>query len=405
MYEREALFPLPDYARDMLPSSEFLDNLGNAFCTKYISTSVNKTRCPVNAVCWTPEGRRLITGTHTGEFTLWNGLLFNFETILQAHDDPIRCMVWSHNEEWMVTGDDMGILKYWQGNMNNVKAFRAHEGHSVRKTAFSPSDKKFATASDDGFVKLWDFERSLCERRLEGHGWDVKALDWHPSQALLASGGKDQRLRIWDPRTGTAVATRTAHKHTITCLQFNQNGNWLLTGSRDQLLRLWDIRKLKELAVFRGHSKEVTCLQWHPLHESLFTSGGFGGTVLHWIVGEPDEPAVQIIGAHDNSVWDVAWHPLGNVLCTGSSDHTTRFWGRNRPGDKMEDRYNAYLLPEEKRGKAFTDLEGAALLNPNKFGQRLSAISDQWREMQESVKNPLREESEVIPLLGGGENF
>ncbi|KAK7829633.1 hypothetical protein U0070_013319, partial [Myodes glareolus] len=32
---------------------------------------------------WTPEGRRLVTGASSGEFTLWNGLTFNFETILQ----------------------------------------------------------------------------------------------------------------------------------------------------------------------------------------------------------------------------------------------------------------------------------------------------------------------------------
>lgn len=36
------------------------------------------------SVQWTPEGRRLVTGASSGEFTLWNGLTFNFETILQV---------------------------------------------------------------------------------------------------------------------------------------------------------------------------------------------------------------------------------------------------------------------------------------------------------------------------------
>lgn len=35
-------------------------------------------------MAWTPEGRRLVTGASSGEFTLWNGLTFNFETILQV---------------------------------------------------------------------------------------------------------------------------------------------------------------------------------------------------------------------------------------------------------------------------------------------------------------------------------
>lgn len=33
---------------------------------------------------WTPTGRRLITGSQSGEFTLWNGQSFNFEMILQV---------------------------------------------------------------------------------------------------------------------------------------------------------------------------------------------------------------------------------------------------------------------------------------------------------------------------------
>lgn len=85
---------------------------------------------------WTPTGRRLITGSQSGEFTLWNGQSFNFEMILQvrtdtlffsivnmplihaqffknvqAHDQAIRSMVWSHNDNWMVSGDDGGAIK------------------------------------------------------------------------------------------------------------------------------------------------------------------------------------------------------------------------------------------------------------------------------------------------------
>jgi hypothetical protein len=40
---------------------------------------------------WTPEGRRLITGASSGEFTLWNGLTFNFETILQVGTTSNKC--------------------------------------------------------------------------------------------------------------------------------------------------------------------------------------------------------------------------------------------------------------------------------------------------------------------------
>ena len=81
-------------------------------------------------IVWTPDGRRLVTGAASGEFTLWNGMAFNFETILQAHDQAVRSMCWSRDGNWLATGDHGGIqitgiqtkilidflgyIKYWQ---------------------------------------------------------------------------------------------------------------------------------------------------------------------------------------------------------------------------------------------------------------------------------------------------
>lgn len=125
--DRRALQPDVIYYPDLLPPPSYIDNPINAVTTRFVKTATNKMRCPIFCMAWTPEGRRLVTGASSGEFTLWNGLTFNFETILQAHDSPVRTMVWSHNESWMVTGDHAGYVKYWQSNMNNVKMFQAHK--------------------------------------------------------------------------------------------------------------------------------------------------------------------------------------------------------------------------------------------------------------------------------------
>ncbi|THD22650.1 Pre-mRNA 3' end processing protein WDR33 [Fasciola hepatica] len=130
----------PDYlwSPKLLPPRSYLDSPMNCVMSKPVRTSTNKNKCPIYCVCvsqsryslvfqWTPEGRRLITGAYSGEFTLWNGLTFNFETILQAHESQIRCMKWSHNEEWLLTADHSGYVKYWQANMNNVEMYQAHK--------------------------------------------------------------------------------------------------------------------------------------------------------------------------------------------------------------------------------------------------------------------------------------
>ncbi|CAN6444029.1 unnamed protein product [Victoria cruziana] len=323
----------------LLPPIAYPDNPATSFATKFVHASTNKNRCSINRVLWTPTGRRLITGSQSGEFTLWNGQSFNFEMILQAHDQAIRSMVWSHNENWMVTGDDGGSIKYWQTNMNNVKANKSAHRESVRDLSFSRTDLKFCSCSDDTTVKVWDFARCQEERSLAGHGWDVKSVDWHPTKSLLVSGGKDNLVKLWDAKTGKELCSFHGHKNTVLCVKWNQNGNWVLTAGKDQIIKLYDIRAMKELESFRGHRKDVTALAWHPFHEEYFVSGSFDGSIFHWLVGH-ETPQVELHNAHENSVWDLAWHPVGYLLCSGSNDHTTKFWCRNRPGDPSRDKHN-----------------------------------------------------------------
>ena len=192
----------------MLPPMAMLENPANCISTKFVRTSTNKQRNPIFCVTWTPEGRRLLTGASSGEFTLWNGLTFNFETILQAHDSAVRVMQWGRSDSWMVTADHNGYVKYWQSNMNNVKMFQAHK-EAVRGLTFCPTDTKFATCSDDGTIRVWDFLRCHEEKVLRGHGADVKGVDWHPTKSLVVSGSKDsqQPIILWDPKSGQNLAT------------------------------------------------------------------------------------------------------------------------------------------------------------------------------------------------------
>ena len=59
-------------------------NAADTVPAKHLHSSLNKIKHPVNVVQWTPEGRRLLTASSSGEFTLWNGMAFNFETIMQV---------------------------------------------------------------------------------------------------------------------------------------------------------------------------------------------------------------------------------------------------------------------------------------------------------------------------------
>uniref|UniRef100_A0A8R1HLZ1 WD_REPEATS_REGION domain-containing protein n=1 Tax=Caenorhabditis japonica TaxID=281687 RepID=A0A8R1HLZ1_CAEJA len=339
-YGRQRVLLQPDilYQPMALPADATPDTPVDCILTKFIRTAMNKVKCPVYSVCWSPEGKRLITGCQTGEFTLWNGTAFNFETILQAHDSAIRALKWSANEQWLLSADQGGYVKYWQPNMNNAHMFSAHKDEAIRGLAFAPTDVKFATASDDGTARIWDFGRYSEERVLRGHGAEVRCIDWHPTKGLLVTGSRDtqQPVKIWDPKSGSCLATLQEHKSSVMAVEFNRNGNWLLTGGRDHLVKMYDIRMMKEFRTYRAHKKEVISLAWHPIHEGLFVSGGGDGSIVYWMVDNEKEIGL-LEHAHDQAIWSMKWHPLGHILATGSNDNNTKFWARNRPGDTAED--------------------------------------------------------------------
>ncbi|KAL8671479.1 MAG: hypothetical protein Q9168_004014 [Polycauliona sp. 1 TL-2023] len=359
--------PSPSYIADMMPPTAKPHNPADAIPAKHLHSSLNKARHAVNVVRWTPEGRRLLTGSYSGEFTLWNGTAFNFETIMQAHDVAIRCATYSHNEDWLLSACNDGVIKYWQPNFNNVKAIQAHTD-PIRGISFSPNDSKFVTASDDATLKIFDFSGGVEESVLTGHQWDAKTVDWHPTKGLLVSGSKDHQVKLWDPRTGRCLTTLHGHKNTLTKTLFEpSHGQLLATCGRDQVARIFDLRMMRDICLLRGHEKEVSTLTWHPFHTCLLSTGGNDGSIFHYLLNEPNTPANNTTSippydsadpknapaqtiypahrlqhAHDMPVWSLDWHPLGHILASGSNDRVTRFWTRARPGetDCFNDRWH-----------------------------------------------------------------
>ncbi|EXJ89130.1 hypothetical protein A1O3_02194 [Capronia epimyces CBS 606.96] len=357
-YHYELERPSQSYVVDMLPPPARRDAPAESIPVRHLHTSLGKSKKPVTIVRWMPEGRRLLAGVHNGEFMLWNGMSFNFETVTAMGSSSLRAAEWSNRKDWLVAANDEGTVYYLQPTLNNPHQFKGHDA-PIRDIAFAPSDTKFVTASDDNTLKIWDFTSSTNESTFKEHGWDVKACDWHPTKGLVVSGSKDHSVRLWDPRTTRNLTTLHGHKNAITATVFSRLRDQLLaTAGRDGQIRIFDLRLMRDVAILRGHEKGVTTVSWHPIHPSLISSGGDDGSLNSYLLTEPNTPpsissttaspyassdprsapaqsiypAHRMPHAHDSSIWSLDWHPLGHILASGSNDHYTRFWSRAQPG-------------------------------------------------------------------------
>ena len=400
-YDTSEIQPTSDYLKKLLSQNAY-KNASLSYTTKYVSTAINKARCPINCVTWEPNAFRLLTGAYSGELTLWNGFSFNFEAIVPAHDFPMRSMCWSRSEEFLVTSDDSGVLKYWTPTMNNAKAFQAHSS-AIREISFGLTDAKFVTCSDDKNLKIWDFERVVCETTLSGHGWDVKCGVWHPDMSLIISGSKDTTMRLWDPKSGKCISTINGHRNPVNRVKFHSNGNLFVSASADTLNKIWDLRTMKEFAVCRAHVESSTALAFHPIHKDLFVSGGFDGHIFFWDTNcEGDvTPLASILHAHESATWDFAWHPLGHMLVSASNDYTTRFWTRNFPGDEMKDKYNVHALPAAIRTEAMQELAEIAQATQKQTTYNVQKpLSLYEQSLAESVSSNIKTAATTLPFTG-----
>ncbi|KAL8294345.1 hypothetical protein RB597_007942 [Gaeumannomyces tritici] len=414
-YQGEVERPSPSYIIDMLPPHARVTNAADSLPVRHLHSSLNKVKHPINVVKWTPEGRRLLTASTGGEFTLWNGTGFNFETIMQAHEAAIRALAYSHRDEWLLSGDHDGIIHYWQPNFNNVETIRDSKD-TVRDIAFAPNDSKFVVATDDAALRVYDFAAATRESTLSGHHWEAKACDWHPTKGLIVSGSKDHLVKLWDPRSSRCLTTLRGHKNTITKTLFERvRGMCLATSARDQTARVFDLRMMRDICLLRGHDKDVSSLAWHPIHPNLLSTGGAGGALLHYILDEPNTPdgrpptvapydsadpaetpaqvifpAHRLNHAHDFGIWSLDWHPLGHIMASGSNDRITRFWTRARPGDGdniLNDRYHIGEDAAEARGTW------------DRRGQRRQRQEEEEQEKQDELEGLVDQKA---PVAGGG---
>ncbi|KAI9658506.1 MAG: pre-mRNA cleavage and polyadenylation factor (CPF) complex subunit [Alyxoria varia] len=369
----------PSWSAAFKPPIERVTNPANTLPTKHIHHSLNKIKNPINVVLWDHGGRRIITGSTMGEFTLWNGLSFNFETIMSAHDSHIRSIIRTRMwEQFYVSADNTGVIKYWEPNLNGVGQFQGHDA-TIRDLSFAPTDTYFVSASDDTTLKIWDFKEQKEILHLKDHHWDVKTCDWNPEKGLIASGSKDHTVRLWDPRSGHNLTTLRMHKNIVTKVAWQPTrGVALATAARDQTVRIYDTRMMRDCWTCRGLDHDPMTVTWHPIHPDLLSVGDYDGGITHYITHEqnppagvshtippyqhptPEKAATQQIWpahrtprAHDSAVWSLDWHPtVGHILASGSNDKCTSFWTRPRPGDTEwpSDRYHVGVEEAQRLG-------------------------------------------------------
>lgn len=189
----------------------------------------NGHRGAVYSVAFSPDGRRIVSGSRDYTLRLWNADTGEQIKSLIGHGAAVNSVAFSHNGERVLSGSSDNTLRLWDAESGElVKIFEGHR-NSVYSVAFSSDSKRLLSGSKDKTLRLWDAEKGETIRVFRGHQGGVWSVTFSPDDKRVLSGSNDNTLRLWNADTGEFIKTFEGHHGWA----FSPDGKPQLNGSKE----------------------------------------------------------------------------------------------------------------------------------------------------------------------------
>lgn len=285
------------------------------------------TGTAILSVAWSPDGRRLATGSQDTTATVWDATSGRALLNMYGQSASVSSVAWSPDGTLLAVGSGDHTARIWDAQTG--RELRVLRGHTdaVYSVAWSPDGTRLATGSGDNTAKVWHSETGKeLMTLLRGHIGAVYTVAWSPAGNRLATAGLDGTAVVWDVAEGARVLTfsgRGTSPNSFYGVAWSPDGMRLATGSADNTARVWDANTGNELGEPLRQTAPVNSVAWSPDGKRLAT-GSLDGTAIIW------DPAsgriIRDLRGHTGSVFSVSWSPDGKRLASASEDRTAKIW-------------------------------------------------------------------------------
>jgi WD40 repeat protein len=299
-------------------------------------------------VAFSPDGRKLATaGGMDNLAKVWDAATWKEIHVLNGHTHAVNSVAFSPDGRRVGTGSLDRTVKVWDA-ITGTEIRTIDAAQPVYSVAFSPDGRHLAACGLLGKVKLWDAVTGKESASFEGHSSSAYGVAFSPDSRRIVSAGEDQTVKVCDTATGREIRALKAHAGPVLGVSFSSDGKRLASTSADGSVKVWDataaleslawwqsVPRMKETGSWIWHTasgQETLTIGWQTgaIHALSFSadgerviSGSIDGTVKAWDLANGRE---TFSVKHPGGVFGMALSPDGHRLASAGFDRTVRMW-------------------------------------------------------------------------------